>query len=278
MTAEPLTVSTLQSLLDGIAPFSLAESWDNVGLQVGDPRQEVNGILVALDPTEAVIQEAIDRRLHTIVTHHPLLFHPLKSLHTDTPIGRILKAALRHDLTLIACHTNLDLMADGVSEALASRLGLTATRPLAPSQTGADRGFGRIGDLSAPQTGATFLANLPTAMGAEGVRLAGRLPATVRTVALCGGSGSELAETARAAGADLYITGEVKHSTARWTEDAGFCVIDAGHFATENPVVPILAEALRNACHGQGFTPTIAITGKQTDPWQWVVPSRSKIT
>lgn len=274
MTAKRLTVSTLQAILDTIAPFSLAEPWDNVGLMVGDPDQEIAGILMALDPTETVIQEAIDQGMNTIVTHHPLLFHPLKTIRNNTPIGRMLKAALRHDIAIIACHTNLDLMADGVSEALATRLGLTDTHPLAPRKENAQHGFGRIGILPAPLSSTNFLARLATVLNTDGIQIAGPIPTTVRAVAVCGGSGSDLAETALAAGADLYITGEVKHSVARWAQDAGFCVADAGHFATENPVVSILAETLRTTCQAWGFTPTITITGRQTTPWQWVAAPR----
>jgi len=274
MPEEKFSTTALLSILDSIAPFAMAEPWDNVGLMVGDLGQQVNGILIALDPTEALIHEALSQNLNTILTHHPLIFHPLKTIHTNTPMGRMLKTALDHNLSLIACHTNLDLVATGVSNALAERLGLRDTRPLTgQGSVAADLspGFGKIGNLPAPLPSGQFLSRLLTILNAPGIQIAGSLPEAIHTVALCGGSGSDLAETAWAMGAQVYITGEVKHNTARWAEGAGFCVIDAGHYPTENLIVPVLAEILKKSCAAQGFTPTITTTVQQGNPMQWVV-------
>lgn len=270
MPEENFSTTALLSILNSIAPFAMAEPWDNVGLMVGDPDQQVTGILIGLDPTEALIHEALAQNLNTILTHHPLIFHPLKTIPGNTPMGRMLKTALAHDVALIACHTNLDLVAFGVSNALAEKLGLGDTRPLtaAPEQ---GSGFGKIGTLPAPLPAEQFLSRLLIALAAPGIQLAGPLPETIHTVALCGGSGSELAETARAMGAQVYITGEVKHSVARWAEEAGFCVIDAGHYPTENLIVPVLAEILKKSCADKGFTPIITTTAQQGNPMQWVV-------
>ncbi|MCX5875762.1 MAG: Nif3-like dinuclear metal center hexameric protein [Deltaproteobacteria bacterium] len=275
MPEKTFSTTALLSILNSIAPFAMAESWDNVGLMVGDPDQQVNGILIALDPTEALIQEALSQNLNTILTHHPLIFHPLKTISGNTPMGRMLKTALGHDLALIACHSNLDLVAAGVSNALAERLGLHNTKPLtaAPDQSS---GFGKIGTLPAPLSSDQFVSHLLTALAAPGIQIAGTLPETIHTVALCGGSGSELAETAWSMGAQVYITGEVKHSVARWAEDAGFCVIDAGHYPTENLIVPVLAEILKKSCTARGFTPTITTTAQQGNPMQWVVLENNK--
>ena len=274
MQEETFSTTTLLSILDTIAPFAMAEPWDNVGLMVGDPDQQVNGILIGLDPTEALIQEALSQNLNTILTHHPLIFHPLKTIPSIAPMGRMLKTALSHNLTLIACHSNLDLVAAGVSNALAEKLDLRNTKPLTGQEPAAQEqtpGFGKIGTLPAPLSSDQFLSHLLTALAAPGIQIAGSLPETIHTVALCGGSGSDLAETARSMGAQVYITGEVKHSVARWTEDAGFCVIDAGHYPTENLIVPVLAETLKKSCAARGFTPTITTTAQQGNPMQWVV-------
>ena len=275
MQEETFSTTTLLSILDSIAPFAMAEPWDNVGLMVGDPDQQVNGILIGLDPTEALLREALALNLNTILTHHPLIFHPLKTIPNNTPMGRILKTALGHDLSLIACHTNLDLVAAGVSNALAEKLGLRDTEPLtaAPGQS---PGFGKIGTLPAPLPSEQFLSRLLTALAAPGLQLSGVLPETITRVALCGGSGSDLAETAWRMGAQVYITGEVKHSVARWAEEAGFCVIDAGHYPTENLIVPVLAEILKKSCADKGFTPTITTTVQQDNPMQWVVLDDNK--
>jgi len=275
MPEKTFSTTALLSILNTIAPFAMAEPWDNVGLMVGDPAQQVSGILIALDPTEALIQEAISQNLNTILTHHPLIFHPLKTISGNTPMGRMLKTALGHELTLIACHSNLDLVAAGVSNALAEKLDLHDTKPLTatPDQ---NSGFGKIGTLPAPLSSDQFLSRLLTALATPGIQIAGTLPETIRTVALCGGSGSDLAETAWSMGAQIYITGEVKHSVARWAEGAGFCVIDAGHYPTENLIVPVLAEILKKSCADRGFTPTITTTVQQGNPMQWVVLDDNK--
>lgn len=275
MQEETFSTTTLLSILDFIAPFAMAEPWDNVGLMVGDPDQQVSGILIGLDPTEALLHEALALNLNTILTHHPLIFHPLKAIPNNTPMGRILKTALGHDLSLIACHTNLDLVAAGVSNALAEELGLRDTEPLAAAP-GQSPGFGKIGTLPAPLPSEQFLSLLLTALAAPGLQLAGVLPETITRVALCGGSGSDLAETAWRMGAQVYITGEIKHSVARWAEGAGFCVIDAGHYPTENLIVPVLAEILIKSCANRGFTPTITTTVQQDNPMQWVVLDDNK--
>lgn len=279
MQEETFSTTTLLSILDTIAPFAMAEPWDNVGLMVGNPDQQVNGILIGLDPTEALLHEALALNLNTILTHHPLIFHPLKTIPTNTPMGRLLKAALSHDLSLIACHTNLDLVAAGVSNALAEKLGLRDTEPLVeqdPATPGQSPGFGKIGTLPVPLSSDQFLSRLLTALAAPGLQLAGSLPETIHSVALCGGSGSDLAETAWRMGAQVYITGEIKHSVARWAEGAGFCVIDAGHYPTENLIVPVLAEILKKSCADRGFTPTITTTVQQDNPMQWVVLDDNK--
>ncbi|MBU2539359.1 MAG: Nif3-like dinuclear metal center hexameric protein [Proteobacteria bacterium] len=279
MPEKLFTTTRLLSILNSIAPFAMAEPWDNVGLMVGNPDQQVTGILIGLDPTEALIDEALSQNLNTILTHHPLIFHPLKTIPGNTPLGRILKKALANDVSLIACHTNLDRMTTGVSHALAERLGLRDTNPLAghePAAPEQNPGFGKIGSLPAPVSSEQFLNSLLTALDTPGVLIAGTLPETIHTVALCGGSGSDLAETARNMGAQVYITGEVKHSVARWAEDAEFCVIDAGHYPTEKFIVPVLAEILKKSCADTGFTPKIATTAHQDNPIHWVVSHDNK--
>lgn len=275
MPEENFSTTKLLSILNSIAPFAMAEPWDNVGLMVGDPDQQVTGILIGLDPTEELIHEALSQNLNTILTHHPLIFHPLKTIRGNTPMGRMLKTALTNNLSLIACHTNLDLIAAGVSNALAEKLGLRNTRPLAAQEPLAHNnqspGFGKIGTLPVPLSSEQFLSRLLTVLDAPGIQLAGSLPETIHTVALCGGSGSDLAETAQNLGAQVYITGELKHSVVRWAEAAGFCVIDAGHYPTERLIVPVLAEILKKSCADSGFTPTITTTTQQGNPMQWVV-------
>jgi dinuclear metal center YbgI/SA1388 family protein len=277
---QRVTVQHLLDILEEIASSDLAEPWDNIGLMVGAPGHEVRGILVALDPTESILAEASAAGANLIITHHPLIFHPLKSVRTDQVVGRFLRKAMAEDMSVIGCHTNLDSAGGGVNDALALAVGLTDVQPLIPtcikncdSVTGADLppvGLGRWGRLPFPMPGKEFIGQLHKTLALSSLAIAGPLPASISTVAVCGGSGSDLAEAAYAKGVQVYITGEVKHSTARWAEACDFCIIDAGHFATENPVVEALTDVLRqHFMNKKGWAPRVIAAKQQKNPFQF---------
>lgn len=277
MTNSPVLLKNLLSILDEIASFSLAESWDNVGLMVGDPNQKISGILIALDPTEDLLDEAIASNINTIITHHPLIFNPITNIRTDQPLGRTLQKALKNNIAVIGCHTNLDAVPGGVNDVLATELGLTDLQPLYPSknanheiQTNTNpAGLGRIGHFSPPLDGKSLINQLLNSLDIKAVRIVGNLPEQISTAAVCGGSGSDLAETAFNLGAQVYITSELRHSVARWAEVNGFCMLDAGHFATENIVIPAFTDALQKAFTAKNFTTDIKQTTKQGNPFRY---------
>ncbi|WP_028317826.1 Nif3-like dinuclear metal center hexameric protein [Desulfobulbus elongatus] len=241
------TVRDVLTILQQITPESLAEEWDNVGLLVGDPHQHVQRVLLALDPTSSLIDQAAAEHYDLVVTHHPVIFRPLKTIRTDTPTGRFIATAARHRISVIACHTNLDSIQGGVSDHLAQSLDLADTRPLVPSRRGCDLdcGLGRIGTLPAPVTADVFLDRIRQACSPPWVLEAGTRPERVTVAAVCGGSCSDLAEIAHAQGADVFVTAEVKHAVARWAADAGLWLLDAGHFATEQPAMRAFRDMLR---------------------------------
>ena len=276
-----LTVKDLLEALDKIASFGLAEQWDNVGLMVGNPDQQIQGVLVALDPTEEVLAEAKECAADCIITHHPLIFNPLKAIYTNQPLGRFLRRALKNEISVIGCHTNLDQAVGGVNDVLATSLGMVEFRPLVPNEVDQDRtetsaasetGFGRVGPLADTLSRKAFIERLCAFLNLPVLRVAGQMPEEINTVAVCGGSGSDLAEAAFARGAQVYITGEVKHSTARWAEASGFCIIDAGHFATENPVVESLVKMLADMFAEQGVNIPVKPSVKQKSPFAYYEP------
>jgi len=272
-----ITVKDLLHELDEIAAFGLAEQWDNVGLMVGDPDHLIEGVLVALDPTEELLAEANECGADCIITHHPLIFNPLKAIYTNQPLGRFLSQALKNEISVIGCHTNLDQAVGGVNDVLASSLGMVATRPLAPtvkSHDAADSeiGFGRVGRLAVTLSREVFIERLCVFFNLPTLRVAGQIPEKISTVAVCGGSGSELAEAAFAGGAQVYITGEVKHSTARWAEASGFCIIDAGHFATEKPVIESLVKTLESVFAEKKISIPVKSSAKQQNPFTYYQP------
>jgi len=239
-------ITELLNSLDVIAPSGIAESWDNVGLLIGDPQRKSHSVLLGLDPTLSLLEEAISRGADTLITHHPCIFHPLPFVHTSSPEGAFLELALAKKINVIACHTNFDNAAPGVSDALAMLLGLQELSPLRriASSENKNQGAGRIGSYASPLSFEEFMQKVFAALDLKNVMLAGKAPEKIQTVALCGGSGSDFAEEAFSQNADVYLSAEIKHSTARWAEEVGFCVIDGTHYATERPALALLEKLM----------------------------------
>ena len=260
-----VTIRDISKCLDTIAPTTIAEPWDNVGLLIGSPERTVRSILVGLDPTINLLDEAIEAGADTVITHHPAIFKPLPTINTAEPTGRFLEKALIHSINVFACHTNFDSTAPGVNDILLNLLGLECVGPLVPdsSQPVDGVGTGRIGRYNTSISRTDFIKNLFEILNLPSVQVAGTIPKTISTVAICGGSGSEFAATAQQSGADLYITAEVKHNVARWAEEAGFCIIDGTHFATEKPAIQLLTQNLMHYAEEHNWN--IVITESTTE-------------
>lgn len=338
--------------MERLAPKCLAESWDNVGLLVGSPAQKIAKVLIVLDVTQAVVDQAIQDSVDLIVVHHPVIFKAVMSIRTDLPQGQILASLLKANIAVYAAHTNLDSATGGVNDILANKLNLQGAEPLAVSyaeklyklvvfvpkthieevrrvvsEAGAGHignyshctfisngtgsflplegarpyigtcgtveyvdeirletivteknnrrvikamlkahpyqevaydmvqlvnfsnalGLGRIGKIPAPMSLADYALQVKRALGIEHVSVVGDLGKVIKKVAVCGGSGAGFIHKAAFAGADVFITGDVKYHEAQDALAAGIAVIDAGHFATEQPVVAYVAEYL-TAC------------------------------
>lgn len=340
-----MKIQDVIDLMVELAPLHLAADWDNVGLMVGDPSRELTGIAVALDPTFEAVEQALTTGANMLVTHHPLLFKPAKSLDLRQEPGKTIQALIKHDVALYAAHTNLD--ATAVNVALAEKLGLSGTqildrmgsypdhkltvfvpkdaatrvqeaawgagagrtdryerscyrspvsgtfRPLPgadPAEgdvceqettdevrleflvraphlaavrqairaahpyeepamdavviegSGTPYGYGLVGDLETPRSLVDLARHVKGALGLPAVRLVGPADRSVRRVAWLGGSGGDYFKKARAAGADVYITGEVRHHAMLDALALGLTFIEVGHVGSEQPVVPFLAE------------------------------------
>jgi len=220
--------------MDEIAPFSAQEAWDNSGFLVGDWDADVTKVLVALDATEDVLKEAAERGAELVITHHPVIFTPLKSLHPSS----MAYFAAQKGIAVLCSHTSLDVADGGVNDCLAAALGLQNVR-----KCGDEAGMLRVGELPEAMELPAFLAHVSEKLGSGGVKYT---PAKkpIRTVAVCGGSGAEFYPDAVAAGADAYVTANVKHSFWIEIRRAGFCVLDAGHHCTENTVIAPLSRRL----------------------------------
>jgi dinuclear metal center YbgI/SA1388 family protein len=365
----------LFKLVEEFAPLYLAEQWDNPGLQLGDPRLEVNRLLLALDVDEDVYAEAIETGAKAIICHHPLFFKPVKQIRTDRPREVLIAALLRAGITVYAAHTNLDNADQGVNSELAKRLGLQEIRVLRPdyrgkylklvvfvpvthtddvrsaiaragagwignysectfqvqgtgtfrpldgsnpfigksgelehveeirletilpanlssqvvkamlkahpyeeaaydlyplANEGAVLGPGRIGFIAQPVQFEQFAARVKSVLGLTHVRCGGALDRQIRRVAVCGGSGAAMWPLALAAGAEMLVTSDVDYHTAKEMLSAGLNFIDAGHFGTERPILPVLQKYLEDRCRQIGLNVEILITTRQSDPFNYL--------
>ncbi|MER0245562.1 Nif3-like dinuclear metal center hexameric protein [Streptomyces sp. HSW2009] len=258
--------------LDALWPAERAEEWDAVGTVCGDPDQPVTRVLFAVDPVQAVADEAVRLGADLLVTHHPLYLRGTTTVAASTFKGRVVHTLIKHDVALHVAHTNADRADPGVSDALAGALDLRVTGPLVPDPTdpAGRRGLGRICELDAPLTLAAFgervAARLPCT--AQGVRVAGDLERTIRTVAVCGGSGDSLFGAVRAAGVDAYVTADLRHHPASEAREHGpLALVDAAHWATEWPWIEQAAAQLDEISDRNGWGLRTHISHTVTDPW-----------
>lgn len=369
------SVADWMVLLEQAYPARDAQSWDNVGLQVGDPQWDVDRILVSLDVTSAVLDEAAEVAGTMVIAHHPLLFRPLERLTPTTASGRLALAAARRGIAVAAAHTNLDVADDGAGTSVptADVLGLVDRRPLASSLTqagkvklvtfvppeaveqvidalaaagagrigdyercsfrvhgtgtftpvgaadpysgqvgqanavdelrveidvprgsvaavvaalgeahpyeevaydlvplldGAALGFGRVGHLPAPRRLADLAELIRTGLPAPHLRYAGDPDREVRRVAVIGGAGDSLLDAARATGAEVVVTGDLRHHVTLDALELGLAVIDAGHHATEVAAMPAWRERLVAEAARRGLGATVLASRVPTVPWR----------
>ncbi|WP_432546712.1 Nif3-like dinuclear metal center hexameric protein [Kineococcus sp. SYSU DK004] len=289
--AEPPAAPSLADVvrhLETVHPPRWAQPWDAVGLVCGDPEQPVRRVLLAVDPVEAVVDEALERGADLLLVHHPLLLRPVSSVAATTPKGRLVHRLVRAGCALYVAHTNADAGGPGVSDALARVLDLDHLEPLEPLPQEPDRpdlGIGRVGRLAAPERLADFAARVAEALPEteQGVRVAGDPDALVQRVAVCGGSGDSLFERVRASGADVFVTADLRHHPAseareRAAFDAGGAphLVDVSHWASEWPWLAGAADRLVAAVAASGRTVDAHVSTTRTDPWTARVPSRGE--
>lgn len=240
--------------LQKLAPEELACSFDNVGLLLGRAEKSVSRVLIALEMSDEVVDLAVDRQADLIITHHPLLFHPLKRINSDDFIGRWVLKLLRNDITYYAMHTNFDRAVNGMGTLAADRLGLIQQRMLADTVEYQDAegvtrtgGIGKIGSLPEAMTLDELCGKLSQSFELEGLRVfapKGRRNQKLTEVAIVPGSGGEYVAAAAENGADVLITADVSHHTGCDAVSQGMVVIDAGHYCLEYPFVEYIEQYL----------------------------------
>ncbi|MBQ3063379.1 MAG: Nif3-like dinuclear metal center hexameric protein [Clostridia bacterium] len=238
-----MTVLELYRFLENKMPRALSASWDNDGAAcIPVPTREARRVLVALDATERVVNRALDEGFDLLLTHHPLLFRGVKSLTPFAAVPRKLLALAQGGVAALSYHTRLDAAAGGVNDVLADLLGLVDVKPLASADEPA---CARIGSLPAEMSAAEFVAEVKRRLGLSAVLVSGE--GTVKTIALCGGEGGDFLDAARAAGADLYLSGRIGYHRMLDAPEEGIIAVEIGHFASEVPVLEALAAWVREA-------------------------------
>ncbi len=263
-------MTLIRDVLDTLGrayPAALAADWDTgIGLTCGDPDDEVTGVLLAVDVDAVTVDEAVTAGSQLLLTHHPLLFRPVQSVAADSAKGGLVHRMIRSGLAHVAAHTNADTAVGGVNDALAGALGLGGVRPLVPHPDGVT-GSGRVGALGEEMTLSQFAAlvaqRLPATAG--GVRAAGAPDRVIGTVAVCGGAGDSYLSAAAAAGADVYLTSDLRHHiVGEFVADPDNpAVVDVAHWSGEWPWLPVAADLLRAAHPGLAVT----VSTTRTDPW-----------
>ena len=267
------TAADVIAVLDRLYPPGTAADWDAVGPVCGDPATEVRTILLAIDPLEAVVDEALTLGADLLITHHPVYLRGTSTVWAGTPKGRLVQRLITGGCGLVVAHTNADIAVAGVSEALAAALGLTGCVPLVPDPGDPATGSGRVGRLAGPMTLRSFAAHVAAALPATpaGVRTAGDPDQMVSTVAVCGGAGDSYLADATRAGVDAYVTADLRHHYASEHLAAGGpALVDPGHWASEWPWLPVAARALTDglrAAHPGGTTVRVHVSETITDPW-----------
>ena len=234
-------VRDIIKVIEGFAPLSIQEKWDNSGLSIGSPDAEVSSVLLGLDCTPELVDEAVACGADMIVTHHPLIFSGLKRISPEDPVGNAVIKAVSAGIAVYAAHTTADKVLAGVSGAMAVRLGLENVQVLDPEEE--CTGLGVIGDFPSPMTASEALAYVKERFSLQVIRASRPVDGMIRRVALCGGSGSSLIGKAMSAGADLYITGDVSYH--HFFTGGNFMIMDIGHYESEKDIVPILFSLLK---------------------------------
>lgn len=243
------TVGEIVGILKDFAPeeYEYKEEYDNIGLLFGDEQAEVTKLLVCLDVTETVLDEAIKTGAELIVAHHPFIYYPIKRINADDLIGRKILKAAKHGINIYSAHTNLDFVKDGINDYLAVSLGLRNITPL-KAYISALEGFGRVGDLSNRVFCSVLKGEVETLLNDSHVRIVGDLTDQVKRIAVINGGGggdTKYIDMAAQAGADCLITADIKHHVAVYARELGITVIEPQHYNMEYAYIARLCQILK---------------------------------
>lgn len=257
-------------IMDSIAPLSMQEEWDNSGLQIDYGNEEVERILVALEITGDIIEEAISKKANMIVVHHPLIFNPIRSIDHKSVEGDYLVRLIRNGIAVYASHTCFDAARNGNNDRLMDLLGIQRfSRLNMPGKGFEESALARVGMLPDPILFSAFLEKLNSALEHPGgIKVSGDRGRLVQKVAVCTGAGGEYYIGAVAANADVFVSGDIKHHEAQAARELGLCVVDAGHYGTEHIFIKNMAEQMLQKSEGEL---TVIVTEVKQNPYDFTI-------
>ncbi|OQY12463.1 MAG: Nif3-like dinuclear metal center hexameric protein [Desulfobacteraceae bacterium 4572_19] len=273
------TVADIIKIMEKIAPPSIAEKWDNVGLQVGKFDWPVKTVLVSLDSSLSVVKEAASSGVDMLISHHPLIFNGLKRVDFATSNGEIIKISALNSLAVYAAHTNMDSVKGGLNDVLAEKLGIKNLKVLVKSPieingnndfSNQENGLGRVGELEESVALDVFAKNIKEKLNMQYIKMAGKKGLMVKKVALCTGSGSSLINDFFKSEAQVYISGDMRYHDARDIEERGLGLLDIGHFSSEHLIVKCLSERLIREIKNTGFDVNIKKCQTEKDPYNYI--------
>ena len=236
-----MKVKDIIRIIEDFAPLSIQEGWDNSGLCIGSPEDVVSSVLLGLDCTPELVDEAIACGADMIVTHHPLIFSGLKKISPDNPVGEAVMKAIKAGISIYSAHTSADKVIAGVSGAMAARLGLEDVKIL--DEDGEGTGLGVVGNLPEPLSAEEAVKLVKKSFGLKAMRTSRPVDGKISRIAMCGGSGGSLIGAAMKSGAQLYISGDISYHNFFTRE--GFMIMDIGHYESEIEIVDILFSLLK---------------------------------
>jgi dinuclear metal center YbgI/SA1388 family protein len=265
-----MLIKDFENILEEYAPQKLKEDYDNVGLMVGDKNSEISGIMVSLDCTLDVINEAVVKNCNLIFTHHPLLFRKPSNITTDTLLGNKIIKLIKSDLNLYSSHTNLDSTFNGINDLLVEVLGYESESIIEKSKQDCNSGIGRIVRIIEPITLQNLCSQVKQKLDIDYLRYSGDLNSKIEKIAIINGSGQDYFNIAKRMGADCIITGDTTYHYISDFNEEGINVIDAGHFKTEWLSFKNVCNILEHKIIEKGFNIKFNYSNVIEDPYKYL--------
>jgi len=249
------------SIMEEIAPLDLCEEWDNSGFLIGNFDSEINKIMVVLDVNEEVIEEAIEKNVDLIISHHPFIFSPIYKIVDHDYKGKLIRKLIKNDINVYSAHTNLDRVDRGLNDYISNLLELEDVRPME---------IGRTGQLKDSISAKEFLLKLKKIFNINDLKFSGNIDKSVKTVGICSGSGSDYINLSKEQGCDIFITGDIKYHEAQKAEELAMIIVDIGHFETENIYMERLLNILISRCQEKNYDVRIILSETCKSPFLFI--------